>query len=168
MKAVLNRVVAVAGVGLLAWASALLPSPAAIEAVKAHEGVALVAYADPVGIPTICYGTTKGVKLGDKATPALCDEWLHRDLTYAGKGIAKGVTHRLTQGQYDALLSFVYNVGETKFYKSTLLRKLNAGDCVGASAEFSRWVYAKGKRLNGLVTRRASERSLFEQGCYLW
>lgn len=168
MSKAITRVVAVAGVGLLAWASTLLPSSSAVQAVKAHEGAALVAYADPVGIPTICYGATRGVRLGQKATPAECEAMLHRDLTYAGNGIAKGVQHALTQDQYDALVSFVYNVGETAFYKSTLLRKINSGDCLGAVQEFPRWVNAKGRKLNGLVTRRAAEAALFKKGCPAW
>ena len=106
--------------------------------------------------------------MGQRATPAECEERLLEDATYAGRGVAKGVKVKLTQGQYDALVSFVFNVGETKFYSSTLLRKINAGDCLGAAAEFDRWVYAKGKRLPGLVSRRADERKQWEEGCYLW
>ncbi len=168
MNKVITRVVAVAGAGLLAWASTLLPSTSAVQAVKAHEGAALVAYADPVGIPTICYGATRGVRLGQKATPAECEAMLKRDLTYAGKGIAQGVKRPITQDQYDALVSFVYNVGETQFYRSTLLRKLNAGDCYGAVAEFKRWNKAKGRVLNGLTKRRAYEAALFQKGCTAW
>ncbi len=68
----------------------------------------------------------------------------------------------LTQGQWDALSSFVYNLGPGALEKSTLLRLLNAGDYSGAAAQFDRWVYASGKKLSGLVKRRAAERALFE------
>jgi lysozyme len=158
---------AIAAATLMA-ASYFLPSPQAVRDIQEHEGTKLIAYADPVGIPTICTGATLNVRLGQVATKSECDNMLVRDLTYAGKGVAHGVTHRITQGQYDALVSFVFNIGETQFYKSTLLRKINAGDCYGASKEFGRWVYAKGILLRGLVIRRAQEASRFEEGCYLW
>ena len=163
-----HRVVAVAGAGLLALASALLPSQPGLDSIKKHEGVRYTAYLDAVQVPTICYGSTRKVYIGQRATPAECEERLLEDATYAGKGVAKGVHVPLTQGQYDALVSFVSNVGETKFYRSTLLRKINAGDCWGAGAEFDRWVYAKGKRLKGLVSRRADERKQWEEGCTVW
>ena len=161
-------VAAVAGAGVLALASTMLPSQSGLNAIKKHEGVRHSAYLDAVGVPTICYGSTRKVYMGQRATPAECEERLLEDATYAGRGVAKGVKVKLTQGQYDALVSFVFNVGETQFYRSTLLRKINAGDCWGAGAEFDRWVYAKGKRLKGLVSRRADERKQWEEGCYLW
>jgi len=168
MAGIKSRVVAVAGAGLLALASALLPSQSGLDNIKKHEGVRHAAYLDAVQVTTICYGSTRKVYMGQRATPAECEERLLEDATYAGKGVAKGVKVKLTQGQYDALVSFVFNVGETQFYRSTLLRKINAGDCWGAGAEFDRWVYAKGKRLNGLVSRRADERKRWEEGCTLW
>ena len=163
-----NRVVAGLGAGLLVLASVLSPGPEAISTIKKHEGLRTHAYLDAVQVPTICYGSTSKVFLGQTATLAECEERLVQDATYAGKGVAKGVRVRLTQGQYDALVSFVYNVGETQFYRSTLLKRLNAGDCLGAANEFSRWVFAKGKRLRGLVQRRADERRAFMEGCTVW
>jgi len=163
-----NRVVAGLGAGVLALASSLLPSTPGLDVIREHEGLRTQAYYDAVDIPTICYGSTRRVFIGQKATLQQCEERLLEDATYAGKGVAKAVHVRLTQGQYDALVSFVYNLGETQFYRSTLLRKTNAGDCYGAAAEFDKWVYAGGKRLRGLVSRRAQERLMFEQGCYLW
>lgn len=168
MNTLRKQVLGVAGASVLALASALLPSDQGLKAIKAHEGVRTTAYLDAVGIPTICYGSTRGVFLGQKATLGQCEVLLKQDATYAGRGVAKGVKVKLTQDQYDALVSFVFNIGETKFYTSTLLRKINAGDCKGAAREFDRWVYAKGKKLNGLVKRRADERALFEKGCQLW
>ena len=157
-----------AGVILLACAAAFMPSPEGLQTIKEHEGVRTSAYLDAVQVPTICYGSTRGVYLGQRATLAQCEHLLMQDATYAGIGVAKHVRVKLTQEQYDALVSFVFNLGETQFRKSTLLRKLNAGDCYGAAREFDRWVFAKGKRLRGLVTRRAAERKSFEGGCVLW
>lgn len=163
-----NRVALAVVAGSLALAGAYTAGPSAERLVKEAEGKRNKAYLDPVRIPTICYGATAGVKLGQRATDAQCDQMLRRDLTYAGQGIAKHVTQPITQEQYDALVSFVYNVGETQFRRSTLLRKINAGNCYGAGAEFPRWVKAKGTVLPGLVTRRADERKLFEKGCPAW
>lgn len=163
-----QRVASVVGAAVLALASTMLPSKSGLDTIKKHEGVKYVAYRDAVNVPTICYGSTRKVYMGEHATPAECEERLLEDATYAGKGVAKGVKVKLTQGQYDALVSFVFNVGETQFYHSTLLRKINAGDCRGAGAEFDRWVYADGKRLKGLVSRRADERKRWEEGCRLW
>lgn len=129
-----------------------------------YEGNSLSAYLDPVGIPTICYGSTSGVRLGQTRTQAECDALLATEL---GEAIA-AVDRLSRQPQPDtrraALGSFVYNVGPGAFQRSSLLRKLNAGDVAGACAELSRWVYAGGKRLAGLVKRRAAERELCEVG----
>lgn len=164
-----GTVAGAAGAALtLALAAALSPSPQGLEAIKVHEGVRTTAYLDAVGVPTICYGSTKGVYLGQKATLAECEHRLVQDSTYAGKAVARAVQVPLTQGQYDALVSFVYNIGETKFYRSTLLKRMNAGECMLAGYEFSRWVYAGDKKLQGLVKRRAAERKQWEEGCPAW
>lgn len=168
MGAARNRVLALVGAGALAAAGAFLPSQSGLDNIKKHEGLRQSAYLDAVQVPTICYGSTRKVYIGQRATLRQCEELLRQDATYAGKGVAKGVHVRLTQGQYDALVSFVFNVGEPKFLRSTLLRKINAGDCRGAAREFDRWVYAGGKRLPGLVSRRTAERRAFEEGCKLW
>ena len=108
------------------------------------EGRSLVAYLDPVGIPTICEGVTLGVKLGDRATPAQCDQLLQRELRVALTAVDRQVRVPLPDTRRAALGSFVYNVGEGQFSSSTLLRLLNAGDARGACAQLSRWVYAGG------------------------
>ena len=128
------------------------------------EGRSLVAYLDPVGIPTICEGVTQGVKLGDRATPAQCDQLLQRELRIALTAVDRQVRVPLPDTRRAALGSFVYNVGEGQFSSSTLLRLLNSGDERGACAQLSRWVYAGGKQLAGLVYRRAAERELCEVG----
>lgn len=124
------------------------------------EGLRLGAYLDPVGIPTACYGTTRGVKLGQQFTKEQCDILLSQELSAAIATVDRYAVPKLTQYQYAAFGSFVYNVGEGNFKNSTLLRLLNAGDIIGACNQLPRWVYAKGIKLPGLVRRREAERRL--------
>lgn len=168
MQSIKARVATLLGAGALALAASYTPSPAGLQVIRDHEGLRTQAYVDPVGIPTICYGSTRKVFIGQRATLRQCEDRLLEDATYAGTGVARGVKVKLTQSQYDALVDFVFNIGETKFYSSTLLRKINAGDCLGAAREFDRWVYAGGKVLPGLVKRRYAERKQWEEGCTLW
>lgn len=137
-----------------------------------HEGMRRQAYLDSVGIPTICVGSTTGVRLGMVATDEECRKRLDRDTRTAHDGVARLVHVPVTQGQYDALLSFTFNVGVGNLSRSTLLRYLNASqtaqECRRVAQEFSRWVYAGGVRLRGLVARRAAERKEFEEGCESW
>jgi len=124
------------------------------------EGRRLAAYLDPVGIPTVCEGITLGIKLGDKRTPAQCDAALEAEVRLKASIVDKYVRVPISHNTYAALISFVYNVGEGNFRGSTLLRKLNAGDKVGACNEMRRWIYAGGKKYAGLVKRREAERQL--------
>ena len=149
-------------------ASTMLPSQSGLDAIKKHEGVRHSAYLDAVGVPTICYGSTRKVYMGQRATPAECEERLLEDATYAGRGVAKGVKVKLTQGQYDALVSFVFNVGAGAFSKSTMLRYINANQCEAAGTEFLRWDRAGGKRLKGLTNRRARESAAWLEDCDVW
>jgi lysozyme len=131
-----------------------------------HEGEVRTTYLDPVGIPTICNGHTgAGVKLGT-ATAEICKELRGKDLAVAFEAIEKHVRVPLTNERGLALLSFVFNFGETKFRKSTLLRQLNAGNTRESCDEFLRWINAGGKPLHGLVIRRADERALCLIGTY--
>ena len=130
--------------------------------VKFYEGCGLEAYLCPAGIPTIGYGRTKNVKLGDRCTQQQAEVWLEDDFFKAKTEVQAVVKVPLTQNQLDALASFVFNLGVRKLTQSTLLKKLNAGDYKDAAAEFDKWVYANGKKLNGLIKRRAAERKLFE------
>ncbi|RXZ42721.1 lysozyme [Crenobacter cavernae] len=130
-------------------------------AVTGHfEGQRTKAYLDPVGIPTICYGSTAGVRIGQTRTPAECDRLLKGELGAALATVNRSVRVPMPDTRRAALASFVYNVGPGSFERSTLLRKLNAGDAVGACNELPRWVYAGGQDLPGLKTRRAAEREL--------
>jgi len=136
-----------------------------VTALLNHEGVVLPAYVDPVGVVTVCAGHTKTAKLGQLKTLAQCEQLLKEDTAYAEAVVRRKVTVPITQEQYDSLVSFVFNVGSGAFASSTLLRKLNAGDCWGAGAQFIRWDKAKGRRLKGLTIRRADERANFETAC---
>lgn len=142
------------------------------------EGRNLLAYLDPVGIPTICDGWTRGVRLGDQATPAECDERTRTGLDEAAKvfeaWVPQQVIDRLPARSVAAFMSFIYNVGPGKpgvkdgfvWLKngnhSTMLRELQAGRIAQACAQLPNWTSAGGRKLNGLVKRRAAERALCE------
>lgn len=141
----------------------------AIQVVSHFEGTELTAYADPVGIPTICTGHTgPTVKLHQTKTAEECDALLAGDLGTAfdaiGRNVNNDIDRNLPPARRAALASFIFNVGEGSFRSSTLLQKLNAGDTRGACDQLTRWVYAGGKKLNGLVRRREAERELCLQG----
>ena len=138
-------------------------SETGLQLIKDHEGCRLEAYLDSVGVPTIGYGHTKGVKEGDTCTQAQADSWLREDANSAEWCVNKCVTVPLTQGEFDALVSFAFNLGCTSLRNSTLLRKLNDSDYDGAAAEFPKWNYAGGQVLAGLTTRRQAEQRRFEQ-----
>jgi lysozyme len=117
----------------------------------------------PNDVPTIGFGTTEGVKMGDTITLERAQERLVTELdTVYVAAVKKHVKVPLYDYEFGALVSFVYNVGVGNFLKSTLLKKLNAGDYAGAAAEISKWDKQKGKVLKGLTKRRAEERAIFE------
>lgn len=131
------------------------------------EGMIPRTYADPVGIPTICYGHTgEDVTLGRTATTDECRALLNEDLARALDGVGQCINVPMYPHQAAALTSFAFNVGRGALCSSTLARKANQGDWVGACAELSRWTkatYLGAKiELSGLVKRRASERALCE------
>ena len=133
-----------------------------ISLIKKHEGLRLEAYLPtPNDVWTIGYGHTHTTKQGQKITEAQADALLRKDITWAEKAVNNLVVVPLTQNQFDALVSFVFNVGEGAFGTSTLLRLLNSKDYEGAANQFLRWNKQKGKILNGLTKRREEERNLF-------
>ena len=132
-----------------------------IELIKKYEGFSSQAYHCPAGVLTIGYGHTKMVKKNDKITKEQAEKLLKEDLVSRELCVEKAVKVPLTQAMFDSLVSFVYNVGSGNFTTSTLLKKLNKGDYVGASNEFPRWNKARKVVLNGLVKRREDERKLF-------
>lgn len=137
-------------------------SKAGLDLIKQFEGLYLKAYRCPAGVPTIGYGHTAGVAMGQTITQQQADDYLRRDVRQFERAVARLVTVPLTQGQFDALVSFAFNLGEGALAQSTLLRLLNAGDHAGAADQFDRWNKAGGRVLPGLVRRRAAERALFE------
>lgn len=131
------------------------------------EGVRLTAYKDTGGVWTCGVGHTGAdVKPNMVVTMEQVDKWLTQDIATAEYAVNKFVKVVLTQAQFDALVSFTFNLGSNSLFKSTLLRQLNAGDYQGAADQFLRWVFDNGKKLNGLVTRRTRERLMFLEGKY--
>jgi len=137
--------------------------------IKQSEGFRGNAYPDPatggkpytIGNGTTVYPSGMPVKLGDKVTEQQADAYLRNDVKKFEAAVSNVVKVKLTQGQFDALVSFTYNVGPANMASSTLIKKLNAGDVKGAANEFLRWNKAAGKVMAGLTTRRAAERALF-------
>lgn len=129
--------------------------------VKDREGLKLEAYICPAGKPTIGYGHTQGVVLGTRITKEQADQMLTVDLERFKAQVARCVKVQVTKGQFIALLDFAYNLGVGALRSSTLLKRFNSGDVMGAADEFPKWVHANGKVLKGLVTRRAMEREYF-------
>lgn len=130
--------------------------------VKKFEGLELKAYKDSVGVVTIGYGSTgPHVFMGQVITESQAEALLIKDLSRFESGVTELVKVPLTQNQFDALVSFSFNLGLGNLKSSTLLKKLNAKDYIGASKEFERWNKAGGKVLNGLTRRRLDEKELF-------
>ncbi|MBM5459210.1 lysozyme [Pseudomonas sp. P66] len=129
--------------------------------IKSFEGLRLLAYRDAVGVWTIGYGATRGVKAGMSITKEQAERMLLNDVQRFEPEVERLVKVPLNKNQWDALVSFTYNLGAANLESSTLLRKLNAGDYEGAAEQFPRWNKAGGKVLPGLVRRREAERVLF-------
>ena len=132
--------------------------------VMLYEGTVLRSYVDPVGLVTACTGHTgPELRMGQTFTKEQCETMLYGDLLKHADAL-NCIKKPLADNQKAAFLSFAFNVGNGAFCKSTLVRKANAGDLMGACAELSRWVMAGGRELPGLVKRRAAERQLCEKG----
>lgn len=145
-------------------------SQAAIDLIHSFESFRSNAYKDPGsknGLPiTIGWGSTSDldgnpIKLGDVWTREQADAKFKQDIDRFSADVISSAGPS-TQGQIDAMVSFAYNVGIGAFRSSTLLKKHKAGDYKGAAAEFDKWVFNDGKRMNGLVRRREAERRLYE------
>jgi lysozyme len=136
-------------------------SPKGIALIKEFEGLRLKAYQCPGGVWTIGYGHTAGVKPGMLISKAQAEEYLKADLI-AFERYLNGLGLALNQNQFDALVSFIYNVGTGNFSNSTLLRKVRANPQDNSIMdEFLRWVYSKGRVLPGLQRRRLDEMKLY-------
>ena len=137
---------------------ALALSASGLIGILGYEGYSETAYIPvPGDVPTIGFGTTEGVKLGDTITPEKAVERAYRDIMNTETAIHKCVDVPLSQGEYDAYTSLASNIGTSAFCNSTLVKKLNARDYEGACAELKRWIYVKGKKSQGLVNRREKE-----------
>lgn len=140
-------------------------SPQGLGLIKRFEGLHLKTYIDPVGIPTIGYGTTvangRPVKMGMTITEEEAEEFLYADLQRFEDYVNQALLVPVSQEQFDALVSFVYNLGPTNFRNSTLLRLINQGRFAEAQPQFLRWNRAGGKILKGLTRRRLAEAALF-------
>lgn len=128
------------------------------------EGLRTEAYLDPVGIPTICYGSTRGVQVGDVKTVQECKDLLTDELLIYLHAVDDYIYVPMPDTRRAALTSFAYNVGIENFKRSTMRKKMNQGDIRGACNELSKWVFAKGIKLRGLVRRREAERQLCLEG----
>jgi len=137
-------------------------SEAGIALIKHYEGLQLRPYICPAGKATIGYGHTgPDVVFGITITEADADKLLREDLHFSERGVETYAHVPLTQGQFDALVSFAFNLGIGAMRDSTLLKKVNARDFEGAAAEFGKWVHGGGRVLPGLIKRRAAEVALF-------
>ena len=139
-----------------------------VNLIKGFEGFRSNPYTDSVGVWTIGYGTTKymngsPVRSSDPSVSELdASLMLEKQINdIYGKAVNKNTTLMETQEQFDALTSFTYNLGEGNLKSSTLLKKHNNGDFVGASNEFLKWVYAGGNVIQGLVNRREKEKQVY-------
>lgn len=154
---------------ILKWVvGTLLVSAGGVAAVAQHEALRFTAYPDPAtgGKPwTICYGHTgPEVVPGLTVSKAQCEKWLAEDLMKAQRVVTSTVKVPLTQGEVDAYVSFVFNVGGGNWRSSTLLRLLNQGKRKEACDQLPRWIYADKRVLNGLKVRRYEERAVCLSG----
>ena len=138
--------------------AALVLSAAAFIGIVVHEGYSDTAYVPVAGdVPTIGFGTTGGVKLGDKTTPVKALERALTDVNNFEDALKKCVIVPLHQYEYDAYISLSYNIGSSAFCNSTLVKLLNSGNYEEACKQILRWDKFQGKPLRGLTIRRQSE-----------
>jgi lysozyme len=148
------------------------PSTKAFDIIRLFEAsnkCRLKAYLDTGGVPTIGWGTTaypngKKVQMGDICTEEEANVWLAHDVESSVQAIKRLVKVKISQSMFDALVSFVYNLGAGNFSKSTLLKLINMSNFNAAAEQFSRWRFDNGKEQPGLTKRRAAEEKLFRQG----
>ena len=146
-----GRVVALSAAGIIAVAAAVIAP---------WEGRRLTPYKDIVGIATVCYGHTGNVQ-ARKYTPAECDALLASDIAEHWAGVSKCIARPVTDNQGAAILSLAFNVGVSAVCRSTLIRKLNAGEPASVwCRELLRWNKAGGREVRGLTNRRKAELKL--------
>ena len=151
-KRLVKKVMAACAAGAIAGALVLIP---------AYEGVEYTPYRDVAGVLTVCYGHTgSDIQPGKLYTDAECKALLHDDLTKVRRAVDPMIKVPIDDNTRAAIYSFVYNVGPGAFSRSTMLRKLNAGDIAGACDEMKRWKFAGGKQWQGLINRRETEKAI--------
>lgn len=140
-----------------------------IELIKRYETLRLTAYLCPAGVPTVGWGTTiypngSRVKLGDVISKDYAQSCFEHDIKRFVYKVDAFTTDKVNQNQFDALVSFAYNVGDTNLKKSTLLKLVNENpkDFVRIRAQFLKWCYADGVKFDGLIERRAREANLYQ------
>tara|TARA_B110000046_G_scaffold37925_1_gene41455 strand:+ start:2527 stop:2970 length:444 start_codon:yes stop_codon:yes gene_type:complete len=133
-----------------------------ISLIKKFEGCKLEAYLDAVDVPTIAYGRTKDVKIGDICTQQQAEDWLEEELVEYEGYVNEAVKVELTQPQFDSLVSWTYNLGPSNLNRSSMLRVLNASDYDNVPEQIMRWNKAGGRVLAGLVRRREAEAEMFK------
>lgn len=139
---------------------------AAIALVGAWEGLRTVAYKDIVGVPTVCFGETRGVKMGDRYTVEECKVMLGEGLAEFEAGMRRCLKNpdAIPAKSYVAFLSLSYNIGTGAFCRSTLVRRANSGDMAGACKAILSWNRAGGRVVQGLVNRRKEEHRICMEG----
>lgn len=145
-------------------AATLAAAALAVPVIATFEGNEPIGYYDVNGKPTACYGSTLGAVVGKRYSPEDCVNLLARDAVSHGLDIEPCIKVPVAPDTRAAFISFAFNAGAPAFCKSTMARKLNAGDVRGACAELSRWTFSAGRELKGLVRRRKAERELCEKG----
>ena len=136
-------------------------SPKGISLIKSFEGLRLKSYQDSVGVWTIGYGATRGIGPNMAITNEQAERMLMNDIARFEPELDRLAKVPLSQNQWDALMSFTYNLGADNLGSSTLLKRLNAKDYAGAAEQFARWNKAGGQVLAGLTKRRTAERVMF-------
>ncbi len=129
---------------------------------EGFEGCRLQSYRDAAGVWTIGYGHTAGVGADQSCTREQAEAWLSQDIDWAAAAVNREVTVELTQGEFDALVDFIYNLGSGTFARSDVLRLLNGGDYAGAERALGEYARASGQVLAGLLRRRAAEQAEFD------
>lgn len=133
-----------------------------LQLTERFEDCKLAAYIPMKGdVPTIGYGHTRNVKLGDTCTKDQAVQWLLEDYDICERNVNTHVTVQISQHEFDALCDFEFNLGCNALNGSTMLKKLNAGDHKGAADEFEKWDHAGGKVVAGLLRRRLEEKAEF-------
>lgn len=140
----------------------MIYSKSGIELTEMFEGIRLTAYQDQGGRWTIGYGHTLDVHLGDTCTQRQAETWLQQDMAWAERVVNSAVTTQLTQGEYDALVDFTFNLGSGNFEHSQLLALVNQRNFAAAANEFDKWDHADGQVVAGLLRRRETEAQEFK------